>query len=314
MKQRILTGLGLVAFLVLIFLSKTTTTVVFDIFVVLLAAYAGYEMSDLLKRIGFYNNKWFILAYPVFSYAVFKLCMVNSITLAMIIVYEVLLALVFAAMVVLYGILTPKTTDNEIKTRKLKYGIKQFSLFKGVQTLFALIYPCFIICLLLVINNLEGMAYNITKFEGFEYAMSLFFLIFTFAMPIIVDTFAMLTGSLIKGKKLCPSISPKKTISGAIGGLVWGAVGSVALFFIFNSIDVFGAIFTTLNITWWKILIVGIVSAIVCQLGDLFESFLKRKANVKDSGDLLPGHGGILDRIDSHIANIIVVFILMLVI
>ena len=69
----------------------------------------------------------------------------------------------------------------------------------------------------------------------------------------IVDTFAMLTGSIFKGKKLCPIISPKKTISGAIGGLIWGAVGSVALFFIFNSITSFNStIFVVLNFTWWK--------------------------------------------------------------
>ena len=107
--------------------------------------------------------------------------------------------------------------------------------------------------------------------------MSIFFLIFSFAVPVFVDTFAMLTGSLFKGPKLCPSISPKKTISGAIGGFVWGTICALALFFIFNSIDSYRVIFITLNLTWWKVLIVGIFASILCQLGDIFESFLKQK-------------------------------------
>ena len=119
---------------------------------------------------------------------------------------------------------------------------------------------------------------------------------------------------IFKGKKLCESISPKKTVSGAIGGVIWGTVAAVALFFIFNSIDKFRLIFLDLNITWWMLFIVGFVSTILCQLGDIFESLLKRKAQVKDSGDILPGHGGMLDRVDSHLVNILITFVFMLVV
>ncbi len=314
MKQRILTGSALVAFLILLFFSKSQTTYIFDIFVVVLATIAGYEMSELLKKIGFYNNKYLIVVYPFLSYTAYKLCLLNKAPLFLILIMQVLMAIIFAGLIFVYGLIFKNRTDNEIKTRKIKNGVKQFSFFKAVQTLFALFYPCLIILLLVLINNIESMTYIFEKFNGFGYEISLFLLIFTFTLPAIVDTFAMLTGSIFKGKKLCPSISPKKTISGAIGGLVWGAVGAVALFFIFNSINAYRLIFVVLNLTWWKVLIVGIISAIMCQLGDIFESFIKRKANVKDSGDLLPGHGGILDRVDSHITNILVVFVFMILI
>ena len=158
------------------------------------------------------------------------------------------------------------------------------------------------------------MTYYFDKISATASSLSFFLMIFAFLVPIFVDTFAMLTGSLFKGKKLCPNLSPKKTFSGAIGGVVWGVLCSVVIFFIFSSIDKFRIIFEQVNITWWKMLIVGLVSSIVCQAGDLFESFLKRKADVKDSGDILPGHGGVLDRLDSHFANIIVVLIFTLII
>lgn len=314
MKQRVLTGLGLVAFLILIFFSKSITTYVFDAFVVLLSMYAAYEMSELLKKMGMYNNKYVIVAYPLLAYGLFQICLMQKVQTLLIFVMQLALLILMCAFVAVYGIIAKKKTDNEIKTRQLKMGVEQFSIFKSVHTLFGLVYPSAILTLMVFINNLENLTYTYSNFTGYEYAISLFLLVFTFATPIIVDTFAMLTGAVFKGKKLCPNISPKKTISGAVGGLLWGALGAVAVYFIFNSIDAYRTIFINLELYWWKVLIVGVISALVCQIGDLFESYLKRKANVKDSGSILPGHGGILDRIDSHIANIIVVFIFMLLI
>ena len=313
MKQRVLTGSALIAFLILLFFSKQVTPFVFDAFVVLLASYAGFEMSCMLRKIGMYNNKWCIIFYPVVSYALYKICVAQNINLYISFVMQIALVILISAAVALVGVIFKKATENEVKTRKLKISVEQFSLFKGVQTLFGLLYPGFIVMLLLVLNNLNSLNNWFVKYNGFGNEMSIFFLVLTFVIPVFVDTFAMLTGSLFKGPKLCPNISPKKTVSGAIGGFVWGTVCSVALFFIFNSINPFMTIFIDLNLTWWKVLIVGGVASIFCQFGDIFESFIKRKAGVKDSGDFLPGHGGILDRIDSHIVSIIIVFIFMLV-
>ena len=312
MKQRVLTGMGLVAFLILLFFSKSITPLVFDGFIVLLAIYAGFEMTELLKKMGYYNNKWFVLAYPILAYGLFKISIARSVAFYLIIVMEIALVILLTAIIAIVGVVMPKRTENEIKTRGLKMEVTQFSIFKGIQTLFALLYPCLIIMTLIFVNNLSDLSVYLTKYSAIESEMSLFFLIFVFLIPSVVDTFAMLTGSIFKGPKLCPSISPKKTVSGAVGGFIWGAVATVALYFIFNSIDVYRLIFISLNFTWWKLLIVGIISSVLCQLGDIFESYLKRRAEVKDSGDFLPGHGGILDRIDSHIVNMLIVFIFML--
>ena len=92
-------------------------------------------------------------------------------------------------------------------------------------------------------------------------------------------------GHLIKGPRLT-KISPNKTISGAIGSIIF------SLLFFSLAIYLFTANFS------YKIILIGIVTSIFCQIGDLFFSFLKRRAKIKDSGNFLPGHGGILDRFD----------------
>ena len=92
-------------------------------------------------------------------------------------------------------------------------------------------------------------------------------------------------GKIFKGPKLTP-ISPNKTFTGSAGSLILSTiVVSFLSFFFFN----------TLN---FKIVLIALITSMFCQLGDLLFSFLKRKANLKDTGKILPGHGGILDRLD----------------
>lgn len=100
------------------------------------------------------------------------------------------------------------------------------------------------------------------------------------------DTFAYIFGRLFGNKKILPNISPKKTIVGSFGGL-FGSI--IAMIVASQFIE---------NIPTWALVLLAIVVGILAQLGDLFESMLKRVANVKDSGRIMPGHGGVLDRLD----------------
>ena len=114
----------------------------------------------------------------------------------------------------------------------------------------------------------------------------------------------MFTGSLIGGKKLCPKISPNKTISGAIGGAICCVVLCASIFLLFNQIESINIVLESVNLgirNIWKLLIIVLIGSVISQIGDIFESYLKRKAGAKDTGRILPGHGGILDRFDSYI-------------
>jgi phosphatidate cytidylyltransferase len=113
------------------------------------------------------------------------------------------------------------------------------------------------------------------------------------------DTFAYIVGKSIGKKKLFPSISPKKTVEGFLGGLVFTILAGIIIH------EIMG-IFSTLFLIFLAILI-GVFGTI----GDLVESKFKRTAHVKDSGKIMPGHGGILDRFDSVI--FVAPFVLLLV-
>ena len=99
------------------------------------------------------------------------------------------------------------------------------------------------------------------------------------------DLGGYVTGKILKGPKLT-KISPSKTVSGSIGSIFFGSLFFSLTFFFFS------------NQFNYKIILIGIATSISCQLGDLFFSFIKRKAIIKDSGKFLPGHGGALDRLD----------------
>ena len=150
-------------------------------------------------------------------------------------------------------------------------------------------YPSAFIIFMLLINGLSGD-------KGFV-AMLLTFVISPFS-----DTFAYFVGSLCKGPKLCPKLSPKKTWSGAIGGTVGGALGSVIVFLVFGK--ALGG-----YLVWWVFLLLGLVASVLTIVGDLFESFIKRKLEIKDMGKIMPGHGGVLDRIDGTMFASVAIFI-----
>lgn len=121
-----------------------------------------------------------------------------------------------------------------------------------------------------------------------------------FAIVWGTDIGAYFVGRKLGGPKLAPRISPGKTQSGAIGGVIIAAVCALAIAGATGVVSVTGAI------------IIAFIVSCVSQAGDLFESYLKRRFNVKDSGVIIPGHGGLFDRVDGLMAASIVFFVILL--
>ncbi|MDI6602101.1 MAG: phosphatidate cytidylyltransferase [Thermoanaerobacteraceae bacterium] len=119
------------------------------------------------------------------------------------------------------------------------------------------------------------------------------------------DTFAFLTGKLIGRHKLIPKISPNKTIEGAIGGLI--ASSLLSIIYIYVIVSKFNILLPDI----FAILIVSLIGSLFSQLGDLSASAIKRQCRIKDFGNIIPGHGGILDRFDGLIFTSAYLYILL---
>lgn len=113
------------------------------------------------------------------------------------------------------------------------------------------------------------------------------------------DTGAFFSGRFFGRHKLAPKISPAKTWEGVIGGMIFSIAFSLLLTVI------------PLKLPWYLAIVLGILIGVAATLGDLAESLIKRQTHVKDSGHFMPGHGGILDRVDSILFAVIVVFVFM---
>jgi phosphatidate cytidylyltransferase len=143
--------------------------------------------------------------------------------------------------------------------------------------------------------NITGIAYipflfsHLLMIENMEYGNIILWLPFLTAW--FTDTFAYFVGIYLGRVKLSPKVSPKKTVEGAIGGIV----GSIAL----STLSGFIIINLGMNIKIIHFVIIGILCGIASEIGDLAASYIKRYTGIKDFGNIIPGHGGILDRFDS---------------
>ncbi len=120
-----------------------------------------------------------------------------------------------------------------------------------------------------------------------------------------VDIFAMFCGKIIGGPKLAPRISPNKTWAGLAGAVLGAEIVAVLSFWVLTR-------FELAQLALVDMMVVALMLAVVAQMADLFESALKRKNDIKDSGAIIPGHGGILDRVDGLVGALIVLHIIVL--
>lgn len=275
---RTLTALGILTIiLACVFWLRQYHLIATDIIIFAFSLLAGFEMFKSLQKagskpMGFAVIAALVLVLPL-TYFLGAAGLIITLAISVIIALSIFVAL------------------HE------KYELKDLAV-----TVFNVVYPVIIMNILIVMNHSD---------------MGLYSLFTTFAVVVCTDTMAYLVGVTCKGPKLCPSISPKKTISGAIGGFIGGMLGATIAYLLFDYFGVF-ANFKNIGITtfgldtWANVLImlsIGLISSIVAEVGDLGASIIKRKIGIKDYGNIFPGHGGAMDRIDSFLFVIPIVYL-----
>ena len=181
--------------------------------------------------------------------------------------YIMIISLIIIAMISwieFYALISKILKKNSIKHKFFRFFYKTLSLF-----------------------YLSGLVYLILVIES-DYLNLKIYLLYSILVAIMSDIGGLVFGKIFKGKKLT-KISPNKTIAGSVGSFIFSMI----------LIPIFYEYLTNQNLQC--IIIITILISLGSQLGDLFISVLKRKAKVKDTSDILPGHGGILDRIDGII-------------
>lgn len=124
-----------------------------------------------------------------------------------------------------------------------------------------------------------------------------FYLVLPLVLAWCADAGAYFIGRTLGKRKLCPHISPKKTIAGAVGGIIFGTIGVVICCLIFQYL----VLPSNSQINYFIVIVMSLIGSILSMVGDLSFSIIKRTSHIKDFGDVMPGHGGFLDRFDSVI-------------
>jgi phosphatidate cytidylyltransferase len=283
MKKRIITGIFItIVFILVAFFSLwKENAFVFDIFVLFLMFLSSLEMAKAIKRNTIRPCVPAIFISIAVSFSVFTLVRVY---------YGVVFS-IFAFFLVELATVVLVWLISQLSKKETKYSAN--------ATAFVLCYPVAFLAFMLMLGNFPSLTHRAAG------------VLFLFLVAPFTDVFAYAVGSTIKGPKLCPSISPKKTISGAIGGLLGGMLGGllVYLFVVTGIFEFIGLGHISNSLEVMHFIFIGILASVFTQLGDLVASYVKRKVGIKDYSNLLPGHGGIMDRIDGMMMSAMVIFL-----
>lgn len=261
MKQRVITGvLSAIIFIGALCLMNT---IVFPVFIALLSAMAVYEIE---KAVGLKNKLIMILS------------LILSAAVPFIVHFQAKLPVaafggVYVVLILIFMLIEFETTKFE----------------QAITAIFASVCVPYSFSLMIVFRDIHIHFNGYTKIDG------IYLLLFAYFAGWMTDIFAYFVGSKLGKHKLCPKISPKKSVEGAIGGVVGAIILNVLLLFVFKQFFFEGES----GLSYLTVIILSVVLSVISMFGDLAASTIKRNFGIKDFGKLLPGHGGIMDRFDS---------------
>lgn len=296
MGKRTLTGAVILIVTALFVASRFLSVYFFDAFIMAISFIACYEVLKAHQKDERRGSKAYIYLSVVHAFLLYLTYVpFVSKTILQTLLYQLFLAILFfVASMITDVVYLNKHKDEEFTADEMLLSTKKLMT--------TILWP----------NTLIGTLYGI---NGFSVGMGTMILGLVFGVAMATDVFAYLVGSAFHRGNFANQISPKKSLSGAIGGLFGGIIISVALYLIFVIGGVYNP-FTEVNNTSLILffVLVGLLGSIATEAGDLVASSVKRRFEIKDFGKILPGHGGVMDRIDGMMFVSAITYILALII
>ena len=296
MLKRTITGLIILLVTAGFIALREVSLLFFDAFALAIIIGSIVEMCLASKFSNKKVNKLLLIIYPALLAVIFILIKDSGIVMLLILAtFLLMFAMLMAKELISNSIIRKKgeTIEDEKELNK--------SLLNETKnTLEIMVYPTTLLAFLFGINH-------------FGLNIGYIGIIMTFAISMFTDVFAYLFGSLIRGPKMAPEISPKKSISGMIFGAIGGMLASGLSYLCFVHFGLFGSSFAHLDnhIIIIFFVVAGVIGTFLTQFGDLVASAYKRKVGIKDFGSIFPGHGGFMDRIDGLMFTGTLIYILI---
>ncbi len=316
---RIIWGAVILVVLVAFFALRIVCPYVFDILLAALMIICALEVENILHKMNRPTHTVIVAMYPILCFLTIMMVAFSTANMAMAIIAMVLLLLIlgviiFSIPMIFHGYgLKSKARDEYAGS------LAAYSFSKTINTLFVCLWPTFLFSFAFMLNHYVDLSSSslITAYATPQMGVDfgLLGLVMLFATTMLADTCAMLTGRFIGGPKISiTKLGPGKSWTGLIGGIAGACIASMIVFFIFNSFYGYNTMFSSNGINVGTFLLAGLFAGIFNMSGDIFSSFFKRRAVVKDFSQLIPGHGGVMDRCNGLLVNSVFIFVFFIII
>lgn len=313
---RIISGAIMLVVLVGCFFLRELSEYVFDLLIGVIMVFCAFEVENLLHKMDRPTWTTPVGLYPILCFMMIIISANSGLNFYHFILINLAVLVVFFVVLFAFPLMFSKWGNRSKVRDGYSSSLCYYSFTKSMNTIFVCLWPTFLFSFAFIINHFSEMSIsNVASLyasTGVDFGLLGLVLLFTTSM--FADTFAMLTGRFIKGPKInLEKLGPGKSWTGLFGGIIGSMIASVIVFAIFNAFGAYAELFAALDINVWAFLLGGLFCGLFNMGGDLFSSLFKRRAVVKDFSQIIPGHGGVMDRCNGLLVNAVFVFVFFII-
>ncbi len=314
---RIISGAVILVVLVGFFFLRELSAYAFDLLIGVIMMFCAFEVENLLHKMDRPTWTTVVGLFPILSFASIIVSVNTNMNfyhfiLINIAILVILFVIMFALPLIFY-----KWGEKYRQGDGFNSSLTLYAYQKAMNTIFVCFWPTFLLSFAFAINHFGQISISsvASAFEGsYGVDIGLLGLVLLFVTTMFADTFAMLFGRFLKGPKISMAkLGPGKSWTGLLGGIVGAIIASIIVFYIFNAFSGYHQLFVSpgISASVWTFILGGLFCGIFNMGGDLLSSLFKRRAVVKDYSQIIPGHGGVMDRYNGLVFNAVFVFIFL---